>query len=1216
MMIRTRRLLTVLILCLAVVPPADAATVAREEMRDGERYLVLENDAARVAVWPDAGGTITEFVDKRTGHDYVTKGVRKGVVGHGWKETTTVGDWETAPPELSIGTRPYAGELLQGKGYAAIVVTCSLEHLTVRREMRLADNGTALTVLISHTNRSDAPKMIWLRFHPFMTFDDNANASGVILMPGPGVNAIRTVRRIPREPGFTDANFMDVSGYWMVANPATGAGMWMTFDPRDVMVNAVWTAKLSSTAEIYPHPRVVAPGDALQLQCVYQPFVAADGDDTLVRTFIPVDAQPAAASFLRRVRPNLDVVGTHSMTALPGWPTPTPSAKNPGTAAQQNLFHFMHRRRDRFALRDWGIADAMMSVPGAQTIPLRLKFHAQAFKGTATPVAITFDLRITDALDAVVKQQQWQRTLTPGSQMVIDEPQLISLADLPDGRYTFALHVREGDGTTIHSFIERHKLAGHAFAAAAEARIKAELNVPLEQRERAFVKALRQVELPDVQLGDMALPIGVEEASGVARQAWPVRVGVPFAQSVLARDHTVSLSSPEGAAVAAQTHVMGTWLDGSVKWLLVDFQADVPANGHVFYTLRLADAAKSSLPDLATVDGQTIHVDTGAGKWTFKPDDAALLGLFERDGLWWRTADGREFRLELRGEGAGLRVLENGPMRAVVQAVGWYYPVDGPSDARPVARGDLRAEFYKGKAWHRLDHTFTFTGDPWHDAIAGTGARFSNMLPQAQVAEVDRDGKTVRREAPLTLWQPDEDHAMIETPGTPGTAGHTTDAGRRSTGAAALVRDQQRAVVYHRHLWEMFPKLMTADPAQGRIAFEYWPTRAGVLDWRPNEDDWHSSSPAPQQLAVGVSRTHQFVVDRIGAWQPHEYQAIFDESVIAVVPPRYLCDTRALMHLQPYDPAIAPAMENHLSEAIDSYRLHREVFGWYGQWDFGTVHNVYEANLQRWGTYGRYANIMNEQNIAHLPWLAYLRSGDRRHLRFAELHTRHLMDVGSIRWNDVHPHGVGMSRRHHKCVWLSPADYGHSMLDPFVEMYHATGNRQGWEAAERMAVAMSRQKSGGWRYLSNPVTGLTRMYLETQLQFYKEHADRLWNDLCMPDRNEWFNGDHGSRMAMSYSQINDDCKRLWREMTDTKKAFHTLDALAAQYEQTGDAKYAQWSAEQFQARVDRIQSYDPERKNPMLWSTAMHTQHVLAALREMVYASKALEAAPAKQAEK
>jgi hypothetical protein len=81
-------------------------------------------------------------------------------------------------------------------------------------------------------------------------------------------------------------------------------------------------------------------------------------------------------------------------------------------------------------------------------------------------------------------------------------------------------------------------------------------------------------------------------------------------------------------------------------------------------------------------------------------------------------------------------------------------------------------------------------------------------------------------------------------------------------------------------------------------------------------------------------------------------------------------------------------------------------------------------------------------------------------------------------------------------------------------------------------------------------------------------------------------------------------------MSDSKEArkpFQFLDSLAALYEQTGDIAYATTALKVFRAQAANCQRYDPRREDPMMWSISMHTQHNLAALRQMVYASKAIQ---------
>jgi hypothetical protein len=265
----------------------------------------------------------------------------------------------------------------------------------------------------------------------------------------------------------------------------------------------------------------------------------------------------------------------------------------------------------------------------------------------------------------------------------------------------------------------------------------------------------------------------------------------------------------------------------------------------------------------------------------------------------------------------------------------------------------------------------------------------------------------------------------------------------------------------------------------------------------------------------------------------------------------------------------------------------------------------------RWAEFGRYSHILNEQDICHLPWLAYLRSGDRRYLKFAEANTRHLMEVGTIRWNDTWPEYVGMSRRHHECTWLSGADSGHSMLDPFLEMYHATGYRPAWDAASRMARGMANQRSGTWRYISNPVAGLARMYHETQEPFYKEQADRIWNELCFPDKNQWWVADHGHRMVLYYAPLNEQCRKAWEEGTLAPDGrFNGLDVVSARHLATGDGKLAGAVARQVKAWHKQSKTDAPTlTDDPLTRGILGPTQFLWTQARELLYAGATLKAA-------
>ncbi|MDE2800786.1 MAG: hypothetical protein OXI94_19135, partial [Gemmatimonadota bacterium] len=71
------------------------------------------------------------------------------------------------------------------------------------------------------------------------------------------------------------------------------------------------------------------------------------------------------------------------------------------------------------------------------------------------------------------------------------------------------------------------------------------------------------------------IALTVQEESGIERRAWPVTRGVPLPQGDVAECADLWLEDARGRSVPLQSRSLSHWPDGSIKWVLVDFQADV-----------------------------------------------------------------------------------------------------------------------------------------------------------------------------------------------------------------------------------------------------------------------------------------------------------------------------------------------------------------------------------------------------------------------------------------------------------------------------------------------------------------------------------------------------------------------------------------------------------------------------------------------------------------
>ena len=91
----------------------------------------------------------------------------------------------------------------------------------------------------------------------------------------------------------------------------------------------------------------------------------------------------------------------------------------------------------------------------------------------------------------------------------------------------------------------------------------------------------------------------LEERSGIRRIDEPVTVGLPFPQGMVSDPSFLSLWDASGCQLSLQACPLAQWFDGSLKWVLLDFQADVEPNTLAKYQLRYGtgQSTRRSSPD-------------------------------------------------------------------------------------------------------------------------------------------------------------------------------------------------------------------------------------------------------------------------------------------------------------------------------------------------------------------------------------------------------------------------------------------------------------------------------------------------------------------------------------------------------------------------------------------------------------------------------------------
>ncbi|MHC4871257.1 MAG: exo-rhamnogalacturonan lyase family protein [Planctomycetota bacterium] len=1146
-----------------------------------QKRWCLENDFVKFALTDDPGGAVVEFTNKENGVNHVVGTVYRSKTktsgGYCWLDYEM--DKKTDPVEKHFRYQKYTVEVIKEKdGNTTIKVIGKTAEQMIERWHTLAPDSGELIIRKKLTNTSDKERTLWMRWHPFMyASKDNFGRSGVIMSPGPGDQ----VRKVKLGWGW-DHWFRTHDGYWIAEDYNTGDGIFLTFEKETTPIHFTWTiygsankkTKGAFTMEMFPEAKLKKAGESIETSLSFFPF----SKDTAPEKF-PLgvlkdkDERARALSFVKRVKPleNIKKFAAYSF-------------------ARTAQFDWNHRRRDKFVVKEWGFADCAIIGYPQQQVPFKVRMVGGVFDKAADFKGFNkfwtkqnFVVKFINSDSKEIYKNSFTMDLKPGVEgaETFDREVAIPVKGIPDGEYDIIVEAIDlFTRKPIHSHSMKINVFGNRLKLE-ERKLSEEL--ASGQRDRLFVKALANAEDVDVKSGKIVIPIGVEDGSGTERVGFPVRLGVPFPMGKFKPDAAARLLDSQGKEVEAAFSVMNIWQDKSLKWLQVEFPASCPADGFSFYKLEVGRGVKASKKDSIAADkGNYIEINTGPMLLKISKEKLNVPGLVyldsNKDGtfaedeivskesaqsdIWWEGLDNKRYLMQLKGPDSmifkpGVTIESNSSQSAVVKLQGWYFD-EGNKDKTTPAYGEIRIEAAKGKTVFKVWHQVTFTGSPWQDKLASYGLKMRIKKGLYDKVFYDINGKSVPSQGSTSLYQRSFNRVQLKSDG------KTAAGGEKATGAVLLKGFNGSALFFHRELWQLYPKKIEADAAAGELSFHYWPKEAGVHTFEPEEEYWIPSSSSAEACGTGASRTHEIVVDFSNLVDVVDADNVYDEPVIAAVPPKWIQNTKVLRNLVPYNSEKMPEIETYITEHLKYFERNRDFFNFYGEWNYGTLHNNYKPSIYNWLIVGRYANLANEEDIVKGPWLAYFRSGNRFFFKFARKWTRHLMEVQSIRWHNTFKEFAGMSRRHHKTAWLGGGDWGHTMLCPWLEYYHATGYRPAWDMAKFTASTMANTYKGEWRYITNPLIGNIRMYAETADEKYKKVADRIWNNLCKNDRNKWFNASHAGRAVRFYSEFNKECLNDWKKFTDGAKTaagkditrFDYIDSLAELAERTGDIKYA------------------------------------------------------------
>jgi hypothetical protein len=592
------------------------------------------------------------------------------------------------------------------------------------------------------------------------------------------------------------------------------------------------------------------------------------------------------------------------------------------------------------------------------------------------------------------------------------------------------------------------------------------------------------------------------------RRLEPVTCGVPWPRGALPAGSGLALHDSQDRLLRHQIRVLDSWPDGSGRWTLLDWLADVEGDGTYRVDVVPGTPAIAKGRDLTVrweEEGETLVVDTGSTRFdlargaTF-PFAAVATGgspalATEHSGLRIENPAGTRYAPAVEG----IEVVASGPLRAEIHLRG--HLVGGG----PQLELSARLHFWAGSPTVRVELTITNPCPAGHPGGQWSlGQRGSILLrdlafvlalpPVAGECELwcspEIGSPWERLGGPFELYQDSSggenwaSRVHLNRHGrVPNTfrgyrlrTDDTERLGLRATPIAAIQRGEFHLAVSIEHFWQDFPKALEVSPEA--ITIRLFPHQYA--------DD--------HELQGGEQKTHVFHLafarDRVTKqsldWcrspllvhaEPDWYAGA---AAVPFLTPR--AEDPNTGYLQLVDAAI---------EGADTFAAKTERLDEYGWRNFGDLYADHEAVFHR-GSDLLVSHYNNQYDAVYGFGLQFMRSADPRWLRLMDGLARHYIDIdiyhtegdkaaynGGHFWHTLHYTDAGTST-HRAFPPTAGVDGGgpsggHLYTSGLLLYYHLTGYSPARDAvvsSGSYAIAADDGSKTVFRFLDRGHTGV------------------------------------------------------------------------------------------------------------------------------------------------
>ena len=467
------------------------------------------------------------------------------------------------------------------------------------------------------------------------------------------------------------------------------------------------------------------------------------------------------------------------------------------------------------------------------------------------------------------------------------------------------------------------------------------------------------------------------------RQNVPVTQGVPLPKGALHDLDSVWVENSDGQPVSAQFRMLGQWEDGSLKWVLTDFSADVPAEGRADYAFCYGQKP-ASIPSNGTIQieesDDCITVCTGPLRFVvnrrqFSLIESAELGDVDAEGgflpecevisedvpsggeAWVRIcesfndAQGKRYIYGMGGDCLAslakdeytVELEEVGPLRVVIKCTGAFeadIPFHHYAGYRPF-RMVTRIYAYAGQTHLRILHTVVVACNPRETEVEEIALRVPVSLKSTarfRTASLRPTEGNLSPDESILLGQRSDNQFRLEQQ----RAGQrrTVSEGERTEGWMTIEDDQVGVGVGLRYMPEEYPKaLRVAGTGNGVDVFLWKDLDGKRLSFKryAEEMSWGEGEGVYAD-GTGTAKTSEFFVC---FYKASERDDIPDRLRGLLTPPHVAVDPEWTAHCEatggfaPVDPKQFPESERMMTGFLGWLARNIQLGRWYGFFDWG-----------------------------------------------------------------------------------------------------------------------------------------------------------------------------------------------------------------------------------------------------------------------------------------